>query len=127
MRILIADDVPSARKVLRKLLARLGFTEVVEASNGVEGIEHLKQSKFDLIISDWQMPELDGIGLLNQLRELPEWSSTPVLFVTSSNEREQVLEALEAGVTGYLCKPFNLQILSEKIDEVREARSEAET
>lgn len=118
MRILIADDVPSARKILKKLLSQLGYEDVVEASDGCEGVDLLKAGSIDLVISDWEMPKLDGIGMLEQLRALPENNHIPVLFVTSSAEKEQVEQALNAGVTSYLCKPFGLEILRQKVSEL---------
>lgn len=125
MRILIADDVPSARKVLKKLLAKLGHLDIVEVSDGEQGVEVLQRQPFDLVISDWEMPKMDGIGLLHAMRALPETSKVPLLFVTSSNSKDQVLAALKAGVTAYLCKPFSLEMLNDKVKELTEEKSGA--
>ena len=116
-RILVVDDLPSARKVLSSLLRRIGYSKLVEAPNGHEGLLLAEQDKFDVIISDWRMPKLDGIEFLSRLRNGAGASKdTPFLIVTSTTDREDVVSAINAGVADYLCKPFAMQALRGKLE-----------
>ena len=117
-RILVVDDLPSARKVVTRLLNRMGFSDVVEARDGQAAIEAATLSTFDLIISDWHMPKLDGLELFRKIKELPSTKSTKFLFVTSSNQKEEVLSAVTAGVRDYLCKPFSAEALEDKLKTI---------
>ncbi len=95
---------------------------MVEARDGQAAIEAATLSTFDLIISDWHMPKLDGLELFRKIKELPSTKSTKFLFVTSSNQKEEVLSAVTAGVRDYLCKPFSAEALEDKLKTILESR-----
>jgi two-component system chemotaxis response regulator CheY len=117
-KILIVDDLLAARKILVKQLHSLGFEDITEASDGEQALAACGSQVFHLVISDWNMPRVDGLDLCRKLRELPSAAKTRFLFVTSASEREDVIAAAEAGVRGYLCKPFGKELLGSKIKEV---------
>lgn len=114
-KILIADDLATVRKVLKKLLAEIGFESVLEVSNGEEALQLIQSQSFDLIICDWEMPKLTGIELVTQLRADPSYASLPFILITSHNTKEAVVRAAEAGVSTYISKPFTIDTLREKI------------
>ena len=117
--ILLVDDVPSARKVLANLLRRIGYTQLVEAPDGEAALALTEHTHFDIIISDWHMPKMNGLQLLGKLREKNgPLKNVPFLIITSSTDREDVIEAIKAGVSDYICKPFTVDILQGKIDKV---------
>jgi two-component system chemotaxis response regulator CheY len=117
-KVLIVDDVPSARKVIVRLLAKLGVTNVVEASSGEEALAHLGAGGFELVISDWNMPELDGLQLLAQMRQSTDHQKLPFILITSSADRDEVVHAFKAGISDYIVKPFNGETLAKKVDAV---------
>ena len=112
-RILIVDDLSSARKVLGRLLSSLGYDNQIMAANGAEALQALEQNSVDLIISDWVMPEMDGIELLKEIRN--RGFNLPFLMITSEAKKDRVTAALEAGVTDYICKPLDSKTLGEKV------------
>lgn len=121
-RVLVVDDLPSARKVIVRHLHRLGYQEVAEAGNGEQALTEFQRAPFDLVISDWHMPGIDGLELFRRLHELSADKETAFLFVTSSNDRDEVLSALKAGVREYLCKPFTVENLEKKLVELLSKR-----
>ena len=116
-RILIVDDLPSARKILSKLLQRAGFSNFIQSSDGAEALSILQKEKVDIVISDWHMPSMDGLALKNAMDEDENLSEIPFILITSSNELDDVEEALEAGVSDYICKPFTLDVINQKINK----------
>ena len=118
LRILIVDDVQSARWAIKQSLSQLGLTDVEEAKNGKEALDRLRSAKFHLVISDWDMKELDGIGLLHAAKELPGMQDLGFILVTGSASKQAVLEAAKAGVSDYIIKPFSPQTLADKIQSV---------
>ena len=115
MKALVVDDSRSMRAILSKQLKELGF-QVAEAPGGVEALRILnEQGAFDLVLLDWNMPEMDGRTLLEKLRAEPEFAELPIMMVTTESEMEQVEVALEAGASEYLMKPFDRQALAEKL------------
>ncbi len=120
MKILLVDDFPTMRRILRSLLKEAGFTDVEEAENGVMALEKMKTTRFDLVITDWNMPEMTGIELLKKMREDDTLKDIPVLMVTAEATKECVIEAVEAGVSNYIVKPFTASALKEKIEIIME-------
>ena len=120
MKILVVDDFPTMRRIIAKLLLDLGFTDIEEADDGLTALPMLKTGKFDFLVTDRNMPGMEGIELLKAVRADPSIASLPTLLVTTEARREQILLAAEEGVNGYVVKPFTAQILQQKIDEIFE-------
>ncbi|MGC8466796.1 MAG: chemotaxis response regulator CheY [Acidithiobacillus sp.] len=118
IQILVVDDFSTMRRIIRNLLRELGFTNFDEAEDGVQALQKLRLRRFDLVVSDWNMPNMQGIDLLRAIRADPVLRHTPVLMVTAEAKRENILEAAQAGVNGYIVKPFNAETLREKLDAV---------
>ena len=118
MKILIVDDFSTMRRIIKNLLRDLGFTNTTEADDGNTAFPILKAGGIDFLVTDWNMPGMTGIDLLKKVRADSELSSMPVLLVTAEQKREQIVEAAEAGVNGYIVKPFTAQTLKEKLDKI---------
>ncbi|MGC9127696.1 MAG: chemotaxis response regulator CheY [Acidithiobacillus sp.] len=118
IRILVVDDFATMRKVVRSLLGTLGFSNIQEAEDGVQALRTLQNQSFDFVVSDWNMPNMQGIDLLRAIRADPNLRTLPVLMVTAEAKRENILEAAQAGVNGYIVKPFNAETLREKLDAI---------
>ncbi len=119
-RILIVDDMPSIRDLVRSSLTKLGYIHLFEAQDGQQGLEVLKTQKrmgapIELVLADWNMPKLMGIDLLKAVRAVPEWELLPFILITTESEKTQILEAIASGVTDYIVKPFSLNVLQGKI------------
>ncbi|WP_028950642.1 chemotaxis response regulator CheY [Sulfurihydrogenibium subterraneum] len=117
-KILSVDDMATMRKIIKSLLTQLGYTNVDEAENGKEALAKLKQQKYDLVLLDWNMPEMDGITLLQEIRKDPDLKNIPVIMVTAEAKKENVLQAIQTGANNYIVKPFTAETLKEKIDKV---------
>ena len=120
MSILVVDDFPTMRRIVRSLLKELGFTNVEEAEDGQEALGKLKGGDFEFVVSDWNMPNLDGLEMLKQIRADEAMKALPVLMVTAEAKREQIIEAAQNGVNGYIIKPFTAQTLEEKLGKIFE-------
>jgi two-component system, chemotaxis family, chemotaxis protein CheY len=120
MKILIVDDFSTMRRIVKNLLRDLGFTNTSEADDGLTALPMLQGGKFDFLVTDWNMPGMQGIDLLKAVRADPELASLPVLMVTAESKKDQIVEAAQAGVNGYVVKPFTAQTLKEKIDKIFE-------
>lgn len=120
MRILVVDDFATMRKVIKNLLRQTGYQNVTEAEDGVVALKELRSQKIDFVISDWNMPNMTGIELLRAVRADSELSSLPFLMVTAESLKENVVEAVKAGVSNYIVKPFTAEVLSEKIEKIVE-------
>lgn len=118
MKILIVDDFSTMRRIIKNLLRDLGFTNTTEADDGNTALPILKAGGIDFLVTDWNMPGMTGIDLLKTVRADSELSSLPVLLVTAEQKREQIIEAAEAGVNGYIVKPFTAVTLKEKLDKI---------
>lgn len=116
--ILIVDDLSTMRRIIKNLLRDLGFYNTAEADDGQAALPMLKSGKFDFLITDWSMPGMDGLTLLKAVRANQELSDMPVLMVTAEAKREQIVVAAEAGVNGYIVKPFTAATLKEKIEKI---------
>ena len=120
MKILVVDDFSTMRRIVKNLLRDLGFTNIDEADDGNTGLPKLQSGKFDFLITDWNMPGMTGIDLLKAVRADPGLAQLPVLMVTAESKREQIIEAAQAGVNGYVVKPFTAGTLEEKINKIFE-------
>lgn len=118
MRILIVDDFASMRKIIKNILTQLGFTNFVEADDGATAFPIIKEGDINLVISDWNMPEMPGIELLKAVREDEQVKDMPFLMVTAEGKQDNVLEAVKAGVSQYVVKPFTPEVLEEKIKKI---------
>ena len=120
MKILVVDDFSTMRRIIKNLLKELGFSHIEEADDGTTALPMLKQGHFDFLVTDWNMPGMTGIDLLKAVRADPALAQLPVLMVTAEAKREQIIMAAQAGVNGYIVKPFNGPTLKEKIDKIFE-------
>lgn len=120
IKILIVDDFSTMRRIVKNLLNDLGFFNTSEADDGTTALEELRKAKYDLIITDWNMPGMAGIDLLKQVRADAALNKIPVLMVTAEAKREQIIEAAQAGVNGYVIKPFTAGTLAEKLGKIFE-------
>lgn len=118
IRILIVDDFSTMRRIIKNLLRELGFNNTAEADDGVTALPMLQSGRFDLLITDWNMPRMQGIELLRIVRADEKLCRLPVLMVTAEQKREQIVEAAQAGVNGYIIKPFSAVTLKEKMDKI---------
>jgi two-component system chemotaxis response regulator CheY len=120
MRILVVDDFPTMRRIVRSLLKELGFTNVEEAEDGQDALNKLKQGGFEFVVSDWNMPNLDGLEMLKQIRGDDSLKDLPVLMVTAEAKKENIIAAAQAGANGYVVKPFTAATLDEKLNKIFE-------
>ena len=120
MKILIVDDFSTMRRIIKNLLRDLGYTNTVEADDGNSALPMLQNTAFDFLITDWNMPGMTGIDLLKAVRADGKLATLPVLMVTAEAKREQIIEAAQAGVNGYVVKPFTAAALKEKIEKIFE-------
>jgi two-component system chemotaxis response regulator CheY len=120
LKILVVDDFATMRKVIRNLLKQVGYENIVEAEDGITAFRALKSQKIDLIISDWNMPNMTGLELLKTVRADEELKITPFLMVTAEALQDNVIAAVKAGVSNYIVKPFTAEVLNEKIKKIIE-------
>jgi two-component system chemotaxis response regulator CheY len=118
IRILVVDDFSTMRRIIKNFLTDLGYNNVAEADDGKTALPILKTGNIDFLITDWNMPGMPGLELLKEVRNDPATKKLPVLMVTAEAKREQIVEAAQAGVNGYVVKPFTAQTLKEKIDKI---------
>jgi two-component system chemotaxis response regulator CheY len=127
LRFLVVDDFSTMRRIVKNLLQELGYANVQEADDGSSALPMLKSGNFDFVITDWNMPQLPGLELLKAVRADPKLTHLPVLMVTAEAKREQIVEAAQAGVSGYVIKPFTAQTLGEKLAKILQARAALRT
>lgn len=125
MRILIVDDFSTMRRIVKNLLSDLGYNNTAEADDGKTAWPMLETGEFDFVVTDWNMPGMTGIDLLRQIRSSPKTAKIPVLMVTAEAQKSQIIEAAQAGVNGYIIKPFTAATLKEKLDKIFQRLSEA--
>ncbi|BAI81805.1 two-component system, chemotaxis family, response regulator CheY (plasmid) [Deferribacter desulfuricans SSM1] len=113
--ILTVDDSSTMRRIIKNILNKLGFTNILEASNGAEALNILKEKQLDLIITDWNMPEMDGLSFVQAVRSNKKYNVIPILMVTTEAAKEDILIALKNGVNNYIVKPFTPETLKEKV------------
>ncbi len=117
IKILAVDDSPTMRRIIVNTLKRAGYCNITEASDGREALARLKVEEFDFVITDWNMPEMDGLKFVSELRSEEKYRALPVVMVTSRSVKEDILLAKEAGVNGYVVKPFAPEVLIEKVEQ----------
>ena len=115
MRVLVADDSGIMRKIIIRSLNACGVSEIVEAANGKDGLAAFQAGPVDIVLTDWNMPEMSGLELLKAIRA--SGSDVPVIMITTEGEKSSVIEAIQAGVTDYLCKPFEQEDLRNKLEK----------
>jgi two-component system chemotaxis response regulator CheY len=120
MKILVVDDFSTMRRIVKNVLKQLGFENIEEAEDGAQAYSKLKTKGFGFVISDWNMPNMDGLALLKSVRSDPELKDMPFLMVTAEAEKDKVVEAIKAGVNNYIVKPFTAEVLKEKMDKIFE-------
>ena len=120
MKILVVDDFSTMRRIIRNLLRDLGFNNADEADDGSTALPMLRTGKYDFLVTDWNMPIMEGIDLVRAIRADPDLRELPILMVTAEARREQIVAAAEAGVNGYIVKPFTAQTLEQKIAKIFE-------
>jgi two-component system chemotaxis response regulator CheY len=121
MKFLVVDDFLSMRRMVKSVLNDLGYTNVVEADDGSTALPLLQKDAFDFLITDWNMPGMPGLDLLKAVRADRRLAKLPVLMVTAEAKREQIVEAVQAGVNGYVIKPFTAEVLKEKLAKILDA------
>jgi two-component system chemotaxis response regulator CheY len=125
LRFLVVDDFSTMRRIIKNLLHDLGYSNVTEADDGATALPMLQAGGFDFLITDWNMPGMPGLELLKAVRADPKLAKMPVLMLTAEAKREQIVEAAQAGVNGYVIKPFTAITLKEKLDKIIDAKAAA--
>lgn len=126
MKILVVDDFSTMRRIVKNLLKELGFSYFDEADDGATAWPMIQTGKYDFIVSDWNMPEMSGLQLLKNVRADEKLKDTPFLLITAEAKRSQILTAAQAGVDGYIVKPFTAATLNEKIQKIFERVAQRE-
>jgi two-component system chemotaxis response regulator CheY len=118
MKVLVVDDFSTMRRIVKNTLRQIGFTNIEEAEDGQKAFDRLVVEKFDFVVSDWNMPNMTGIDLLRKVRATPQIKDIPFLMVTAEAKQENIVEAIKAGVSNYIVKPFTVATLDEKIKKI---------
>ena len=118
LKFLVVDDFSTMRRIVRNLLKELGFTNVEEAEDGAVALDKLRAGKFDFVVSDWNMPNMDGLTLLQSVRADPNLKGLPFLMITAEAKKENIIAAAQAGASGYIVKPFTAGTLQEKLEKI---------
>jgi two-component system, chemotaxis family, chemotaxis protein CheY len=118
MKILVVDDMSTMRRIVKNILKQLGFSNMEEAENGQEALQKLRADTFGFVVSDWNMPVMPGIEMLRAIRADEKLKHIPVLMVTAEAQKENLIEAIQAGVNNYVVKPFTAETMQEKINKI---------
>jgi two-component system chemotaxis response regulator CheY len=118
MKVMIVDDFATMRRILRNILKQIGFKNIIEADDGKHALKELKKEKVDLIMCDWNMPEMPGIELLKNVRSDDELKKIPFVMVTAEAQKDNILEAVKLGVSNYVVKPFTAETITEKLNKI---------
>lgn len=118
LKVLFVDDSPTMRRIIQNSLNKIGYTDLISAEHGADALEKLEGVEVDLIITDWNMPEMNGEQLVVKLREDPKYKDKPILMVTTRGMKEDVITAVKIGVNGYVVKPFTPEVLKKKISDI---------
>lgn len=121
MKFLIVDDSPTMLRIIRNALREIGYDDIVEAEDGEDALEKLEENDPDFVVTDWNMPNMNGVDLSSNIRNHPEYSDLPILMITTRGMKEDVKTAMKAEVNNYIVKPFEPEVLEEKIDSCLEA------
>jgi two-component system, chemotaxis family, chemotaxis protein CheY len=120
LKFLVVDDFSTMRRIVRNLLKELGFTHVDEAEDGAVALDKLRAGKYDFVVSDWNMPNMDGLTLLQNVRSDPNLKGLPFLMITAEAKKENIIAAAQAGASGYIVKPFTAGTMQEKMEKIFE-------
>ncbi|MBI3606706.1 MAG: chemotaxis response regulator CheY [Nitrospirae bacterium] len=123
MKILIVDDMSTMRRILKNSLKQIGYTDMEEAEDGNDALTKLREGGFGFVVSDWNMPNMSGLELLKAIRQDEALKAIPVLMVTAEAQKENIMEAIQAGVSNYIVKPFTAETLKEKVDKIFEKKA----
>ncbi len=118
MKILVVDDMSTMRRIVKNILKQLGFSNMEEAENGQEALAKLRADSYGFVVSDWNMPVMPGIDMLRSIRADEKLKHIPVLMVTAEAQKENLIEAIQAGVNNYIVKPFTAETMQEKIGKI---------
>ncbi|HSM73277.1 MAG: response regulator [Desulfobacteraceae bacterium] len=118
IKILIVDDFATMRRILKNILKKIGFTQIIEADDGSNALKVLEKEKVDLVISDWNMPKMTGIEFLKAVRANTAFKDLPFLMVTAEAQKQNIIEAVQAGVSNYVVKPFTEEVITEKLAKI---------
>jgi len=118
LKVLVVDDMSTMRRIVKNVLKQIGYTDLHEAEDGEKGLKKLKEGGFGLVVSDWNMPVMMGIDMLRAIRADPDLKHIPVLMVTAEAQKENIIEAVQAGVSNYVVKPFTADALLEKLQKI---------
>lgn len=121
LRFLVVDDFSTMRRIIKNVLENLGYMDIGEADDGKTALPMLQGRRFDFVITDWNMPQMPGLELLKAIRADANLKDLPVLMVTAEAKREQIVEAAQAGVSGYIVKPFTAEVLKQKLEKILQA------
>ena len=125
MKILVVDDFATMRRIIKNILRQGGYKNIVEADDGTTALPKLRPDTIDLVIADWNMPRMTGLDLLKAMRSDKALKDIPFLMVTAEARKDNIIEAIQCGASSYLVKPFTVEMLSEKIDQIFSQQSEA--
>ena len=125
MKFLVVDDFSTMRRIVRNLLKELGFTNVDEAEDGAIALQKLQSGGFEFVVTDWNMPNMDGLTLLQSIRATPSLKHLPVLMITAEAKKENIIAAAQSGASGYIVKPFTAGTLSEKLNKIFDKMGQA--
>lgn len=118
MKVLVVDDFSTMRRILKNVLKQIGYSDIEEAEDGNSALARLRQGGFGLVVSDWNMPNMTGLDLLKAIRADNALNNMPVLMVTAEAKKENVMDAIKAGVNNYVVKPFTADVLKDKIEKI---------
>jgi len=117
-KVLFVEDSPTMRRIIANSLKKIGFSDFVEAENGEDALDKIDEQPIDLILTDWNMPEMNGEVLVKKLRDNDKYKDTPILMITTRGMKDDVIKAVKIGVNGYVVKPFTPEILRKKINDI---------
>jgi two-component system chemotaxis response regulator CheY len=118
IKVLIVDDFATMRRILKNILKKIGFTQILEADDGSNALKLLEKEKVDLVISDWNMPKMTGLEFLKAVRSNTAFKDLPFLMVTAEAQKQNIIEAVQAGVSNYVVKPFTEEVITEKLAKI---------
>jgi two-component system chemotaxis response regulator CheY len=125
MKVLVVDDFATMRKIVRNILKQIGFENIMEAEDGNAALRLIKNEPVGLVVTDWNMPNMTGLDLLKAIRQDPQIANLPVLMVTAEGLKENVMDAVKAGVNNYVVKPFTAEVLQEKLETIFKKQANA--
>ncbi len=117
-RVLFVEDSPTMRRIIMNSLRQVGFNDIIEAENGTDALEKLAGKEIDLVVTDWNMPEMNGAELVKTLRSIPEYAEVPIVMITTRGMKDDVMTAMKLGVNGYVVKPFTPDVLKQKLASI---------